>query len=191
MTSAAAGATATTDSTRARTTWNIDTAHTDVGFSVRHMMIAKVRGSFPGVTGRIEIDSEDLTRSQVDVTIDAASVTTRNEQRDEHLRSDDFFAVEQFPELTFRSTAIEQMKDGRLAVTGDLTIRGVTREIVLDAKQDGHGVDPWGQSRLGFTASATIDRHDYGLTWNQALEAGGMLVAREVTITIDGQAIMG
>jgi polyisoprenoid-binding protein YceI len=179
----------TTPATETRTTWNIDAAHTDVGFVVRHMMIARVKGSFPGVTGRIEIDHEDIARSVVDVTIDAASVTTRNEQRDAHLRSEDFFDVERFPELTFRSRSVERTADGDLRIAGDLTIRGVTKRIVLEAEQDGPGVDPWGQERIAFTGTARIDRHDFGLTWNQALEAGGVLVSQEVTITIEGQAI--
>lgn len=178
-----------TTAAQTHTAWTIDPDHTDVGFTVRHMMIARVKGSFPGVTGRIEMDLEDITRSSLDVTIDAASVTTRNEQRDAHLRSADFFDVENFPKLTFRSSAIEQAADGTLRITGDLTIRGTTRQVVLDAEQKGGGVDPWGQMRTAFTASTTIDRHDYGLTWNQALEAGGVLVSQDVTITIECQAI--
>jgi polyisoprenoid-binding protein YceI len=178
-----------TTAAQTRTTWTIDPDHTDVGFLVRHMMIARVKGSFPGVSGRIEMDHEDITRSSVDVTIDAASVTTRNEQRDAHLRSADFFDVENFPKLTFRSSAIEQAADGRLRITGDLTIRGTTRQVVLDAEQKGSGVDPWGQIRIAFTASTNVDRHDYGLTWNQALEAGGVLVSQDVTITIECEAI--
>lgn len=171
------------------TTWDIDSAHTDVGFAVKHMMIATVKGYFPGVSGELVLDDEDITRSRISVRLDASSVSTRNEQRDEHLRSADFFDVGNYPELTFESRAVEPAGENRYRVTGDLTIRGVTKEVVLDAEQEGSGVDPWGQARIGFTASTKIDRREYGLTWNQALEAGGLLVSEEVRITIEGQAV--
>lgn len=171
-------------------TWNIDDAHTDVGFSVKHMMIATVKGYFPGVSGQLVLDSEDPTKSRISVRIDAASVNTRNEQRDTHLRSADFFDVEQFPALTFESRKVEALGGSRYRVTGDLTIRDVTKQVVLDAEQEGEGVDPWGQKRIGFTASTKVDRREYGLVWNQALEAGGVLVSDDVKITIEGQAVL-
>ncbi|MEX1184853.1 MAG: YceI family protein [Gemmatimonadota bacterium] len=181
------------DSTIARAagpvTWQIDGSHTDVGFSVRHMMLATVKGYFSGVEGVLELNEADPTRSRVRVKLDAASVTTRNEQRDAHLRSPDFFDVEQYPQLTFESRGIERRADGRYTVTGDLTIRGVTREVVLDAEQEGTGVDPWGKERIGFAASGRVDRREFGLEWNQALEAGGVLVSDEVKIVIEGQAV--
>jgi polyisoprenoid-binding protein YceI len=172
-----------------RALWNVDTDHSHVGFSARHMMITTVKGHFSGVTGSVEIEDSDLTRSKASIRIDAATVNTRIGTRDEHLRSADFFDAENHPYLTFESRKVEAQPDGRLKITGDLTIRGVTREVVLDAEQEGRGVDPWGGERAGFTASTRIDRTDYGLTWNQGLETGGVLVSNEVRITIDAQLV--
>jgi polyisoprenoid-binding protein YceI len=173
----------------AAATWNIDSAHTDVGFSVRHMMITRVKGHFPGVSGTILIDEQDPSATRINVRLDAATITTRNEQRDAHLRSADFFDVEQHPELTFESRTVTPSGDDRYRVDGDLTIRGVTRPVVLEVEQEGEGIDPWGQARIGFTAATTINRRDYGLNWNQALETGGVLVSDEVKISIEGQAV--
>ena len=177
--------------TAQKTTWTIDTAHSHIGFSVRHMMITTVKGRFTGVEGELQLDERDASESEVRVTIAAASVDTGIGPRDEHLRSADFFDVANHPELIFESKRIEQESDDRFRVVGDLTIRGVTREVVVEVKEEGRGVDPMGQTRVGFTGSTKIDRTEYGLTWNQAVEAGGVLVSDEVKITIDVSAIRG
>src|SRR5262245_59382612 len=169
-------------------TWNIDTTHTTVGFSIRHMVFSKVRGRFLKFTGAIQLD-DDVSKSWVEVTIDAASVDTGTAQRDNHLRSPDFFDVEKFPELRFRSTRVEDIGQGRFRVIGDLTIRDTTREVALDAEPAGRGIDPWGNQRVGFVAKASIDRKDFGLEWNQLLEAGGVLVGDRVDIELDVQAV--
>lgn len=168
--------------------WAIDPAHTEVEFSVRHMMISTVKGSFPGVEGIIELPGEDGAGASVDVTIDAASITTGNQDRDAHLRGEDFFHVEKWPSLRFRSRSVERKGDG-FRVVGDLTIRDVTREVAFDAEELGRGIDPWGNPRVAFRAETRINRKDYGLTWNQALEAGGVLVGDEVRIHLEVQAI--
>ncbi len=172
-----------------RTTWQIDAAHTQVEFEVKHMMFAKVRGRFTAFEGHIDFDAEDVAGSEVEVSIDAASIDTGQGQRDEHLRSADFFDVEKFPKLTFKSTAVRKDADGSLRVIGDLTIRDVTREVELHVTETGRGTDPWGNDRVGFAAKTAIDRRDFGLTWNQALEAGGVLVGHEVKISLEVQAV--
>lgn len=172
----------------AKSTWQIDPAHTGVEFAVKHMMISTVKGRFGSVSGTITLDEADLSGSSVEVEIEAASIDTRQEQRDEHLRSADFFDVENFPQLTFRSRRIEATGSGRLRIVGDLTIRDQTREVVLDATDEGRGKDPWGNEKAGFTAQTSIDRRDFGLTWNAALETGGVLVANEIKITLEVQA---
>lgn len=178
---------AATDATTS--TWRIDPDHTQVWFSVRHMMFATVKGQFPGVSGELRLNERDPSKSEIEIEIDAATIDTRSEQRDQHLRSADFFDVENHPHLTFVSRRVERVGGSKYRITGDLTIRGTTREIVLDAEETGRGKDPWGQEKIGFTAESSLDRKDYGLTWNQALEAGGVLVSDEVKISIDGQAI--
>lgn len=172
----------------ALTTWKIDPVHSGVEFAVRHMMIATVKGRFRDVDGVIAFDEEDLTSGEVEVRIAAASIDTGEEARDDHLRSGDFFDVERFPELTFESRRVERAEDG-YRMTGDLTIRGRTRETVLEVEDLGGGVDPWGGRRRAFHATAKVNRKDFGLTWNQALEAGGVLVGDEVRITLDIQAV--
>ena len=179
----------TTSAPPLRSTWAIDPAHTDVGFAVKHLMISTVRGRFGSVRGTIDLDEGDLAGSSVEVEIDAASIDTRQEQRDAHLRSPDFFDVEAFPLITFRSRAVASRGDGRFDVTGDLTIHGVTREVVLEATDEGRGIDPWGNEKAAFAAETRIDRRDFGLGWNQALETGGVLVANEIRITLDVQAV--
>ncbi len=170
-----------------RTTWTIDPAHTQAEFSTKHMMISTVRGHLGGVSGTIELDQDDLTRSSVTVTLDAATVDTGMAQRDAHLRSADFLDVERFPTLSFRSTSIEKAGDG-YRISGDLTIRDVTRSVVLDA--DFLGIVPGmqGGRHAGFTARTRIDREAWGLTWNVGLEAGGWLVGKEITISIEAAA---
>ncbi len=172
-----------------KTTWNIDSSHSGVHFTVRHMVVSRVRGRFASYSGAITLDESDLAGSSVDVTIDATSIDTGVADRDKHLRSADFFDVERFPALRFKSSRVETLDGERLRVHGELTIRDVTRQIVLDAELGGRAKDPWGNERVGFVAKAAIDRKDFGLTWNQALEAGGILVGDKVEIDLDVQAI--
>ena len=172
-----------------KTKWNLDGTHSSINFAVRHMVVSKVRGRFAGFVGTINLDDADLTQSTVDVTIDASSIDTGTAQRDEHLRSADFFDVAQFPTLRFRSKRIEKVGKVQFRVIGDLTIRDVTREVPLDVEYGGRGKDPWGNERAGFAAKAAIDRKDFGLQWNQALETGGLLVGDKVEIDLDIQAV--
>jgi polyisoprenoid-binding protein YceI len=169
--------------------WNIDAAHSGINFSIRHMVVSKVRGRFARFTGALAVDDGDITRSVAEATIDAASIDTGTSQRDAHLRSPDFFDVEKFPELRFRSTRIEKLDDVRYRVLGELTIRDVTREVALDVEYAGRGKDPWGNERIAFAAKTALDRKDFGLQWNQALEAGGVLVGERVEIELDVQAV--
>jgi polyisoprenoid-binding protein YceI len=174
----------------ATTTWNIDPAHSAAEFKVKHMMISNVKGQFAKVTGTLTLDESDLSRSRVDALIEAASLETRDAQRDAHLKSADFFDVEKFPSLSFQSTRISLVKDGELAIEGDLTIRGVTRKVVFSAEgPTPPAKDPWGNTRVGVSATTRISRKDFGLTWNAALESGGFLVGDEVTISLDVQFI--
>lgn len=175
-----------------RTSWTLDPTHTLVEFSARHMMLTTVKGRFADVQGTIEVDEADPSKSSVSVEIAAASVDTRVEQRDQHLRSADFFDVEQFPVITFRSTRVEgeaKAPGDRFRVVGDLAIRGVTREIALDVTFEGLGTDPWGGERASYSAETKLDRADFGLTWNQALEAGGVLVSNQIKLSFEVQAV--
>jgi polyisoprenoid-binding protein YceI len=172
----------------AQTNWTLDPAHTGIHFMARHMVFTKVRGSFKTFQGTLSLDEADLTKSKVEVTIDAASVDTGEPKRDGHLKSPDFFDVEKFPSLTFKSKSIAKRgKD--YAVTGDLTIHGVTKEVVLDAEFEGKGKDPWGNEKTAFSAKTTVNREDFGLKWNQVLEAGGVLVSSKIEIELDVQAV--
>lgn len=171
------------------TTWNIDTSHSGVHFSIRHMVIAKVRGAFDRWQGTFELDEANPAASKVAVRIEAASINTREEKRDAHLRSADFFDVATYPELTFDSTRVEKLDDEHYKVTGNLTIHGVTKEVVLDAESLGTGKDPWGNDRIAFQAQTSVNRKDFGLSWNQALETGGVLVGEKVEISLDIQAV--
>ncbi|MFC7489944.1 MULTISPECIES: YceI family protein [unclassified Knoellia] len=173
--------TTTTDIALAPGTWAIDPTHTEVGFVTRHLMVSKVRGSFREVSGTVEV-AEDITKSVVDVTAQIASVDTGNADRDTHLKSGDFFDAEQFPTMTFRSTAF----DGE-TLTGDLTIKDVTKSVTFDVDFGGVGQDPWGNTKAGFEATATVNRKDWGLTWNAAVEGGGVLVSDKISLTIDVQ----
>ena len=170
------------------TTWNIDPTHSTIGFSIRHMVFSKVRGRFLKFTGAIQLD-DDPTKSWAETTIDAGTIDTGTAQRDNHVRSADFLDVEKFPELRFRSSRVEDLGAGRLRVIGDLTIRDTTREIAVDVEAAGRGMDPWGNERIGFVAKTSIERKDFGLTWNQLLEAGGVLVGDRVEIELDVQAV--
>jgi polyisoprenoid-binding protein YceI len=171
------------------TTWTIDSAHAEVGFAVRHLMIATVRGRFGAVSGTVTVDEQDPLNSKVDVTVDVSSVDTRQEMRDNHLRSADFFDVEKYPTMHFVSKRIDGDLDGQFRVTGDLTIRGIAREVTLTATLEGRTQDPWGNERAGFSASGKINRHEFGLNWNQALETGGVMVGDEVKLTIDVELV--
>lgn len=170
-------------------TWNIDAAHTNVEFAVRHMMIAKVRGRFSDVTGTIEFAESSPELSSVNVTIGVASVDTRNADRDTHLKSADFFDADTYPTMTFTSKRVNTTTANSGKVIGDLTIRGVTKEVLLDVTYSGQAKSPYGYIGAGFAASTTINRSDFGLTWNAALETGGVLVGEEVTISIEAEAI--
>ena len=169
--------------------WNIDTAHSQITFTVRHMVFARVRGRFGKWAGTLQLDPQDLGRSRVEVTIDAASIDTSDATRDGHLKSPDFFDAARFPELKFTSRSVETRGPDKARITGDLTLHGVTREVALDAEVAGRGKDPWGNERIGFSATGSLDRTDFGLQWNQALEAGGLLVGTRVDIEIDLQAV--
>ncbi|WP_238009698.1 YceI family protein [Dactylosporangium sp. AC04546] len=168
--------------------FEIDPAHTRVGFVARHMMVSKVRGGFSKATGTVVI-AEDPLQSHVDVTIDAASIDTGVADRDGHLRSPDFLHVEQWPALTFKSTRVISLSGNEFKLVGDLTIRDVTREVELDVEFEGHAKSPWGQEVIGFSATTEIDREEFGITWNQALETGGVLVGKKVKIEIGAEAI--
>ena len=172
------------------TTWNIDPVHTTAEFKVRHMMITNVKGQFTGVTGVLTLDEQDITKSHVEASIDAASINTREADRDTHLKSADFLDVEKFPTMTFASTRVTRTGEGEAQVEGDLTIHGVTRKVEFAVEgPTPPGKDPWGNTRIGWTATAKINRKDFGLTWNAALETGGILVGEDVTITFDVEAI--
>jgi len=181
-------ATETAPKSGVRTAWKLDPAHTLVEFSAKHMMITTVKGRIADVEGAIYTDEKDPRKSSVEATLKGASIDTRSDQRDQHLRSGDFLNVDQFPEIRFKSTRVEGDKNN-FKLTGNLTIRDVTREITLDVEFGGINRDPWGGERVGFSASGKIDRRDFGLTWNQALETGGVLVANDIRINIEAQAV--
>jgi polyisoprenoid-binding protein YceI len=168
--------------------WEVDVSHSAVTFQVRHMVISKVHGRFAKWSGAVQLDEQDPTRSSVEVKIDAASIDTQVADRDNHLRSADFLDVAKFPEITYRSRRIDKAGGG-YRVVGDLTMHGVTREVVLEAEFAGTGKDPWGNQRAGFSARTSVDRGDYGLKWNAALETGGVLVAEMVEIFIELEAV--
>jgi polyisoprenoid-binding protein YceI len=174
----------------AAATWQIDPDHASVEFKVRHLMVAWVKGSFTTVSGNVEIDDADLTAAQARVSIDAASINTNNSKRDEHLRSEDFLAVADFPTITFVSSRVIAADGIPRQLIGALTIRGTTREVTLDIDELTPPIkDPWGNTRRGVTATTEIDRRDFGLTWNKALEAGGVVVGDEVKIALDVELI--
>lgn len=171
-----------------KTTWKLDPAHTTVEFSAKHLMITTVKGRIADVAGTISIDEKDPQNSFVEATLKATSLDTRTDQRDQHLRSADFLDVEKYPEIKFRSTRIQGDKES-FKLTGDLTIRDVTRPITLDVEFEGRTKDPWGGERVGFSANGKIDRRDFGLTWNQALETGGVVVGNDIKISLEAQAV--
>lgn len=180
--------TASNASETGTSTWSIDAAHSNVEFAVKHMMVSTVKGRFDAVEGVLEIDETAPERSRISAAIDVASIDTGGEQRDAHLRSDDFFNAERYPKITFRSTAIE--KDGDdWKMTGDLTIREVTRPVTLDVEFDGRGIDSYGNDRAGFTATTKINRKDFGVNWNGVIETGGVVVGDAVKITLNIAAV--
>ena len=169
--------------------YSIDVSHSEIGFTVRHMMFAKVRGQFPKWTATLSYDAADPTKSKVEVEIDTSSIDTREPQRDGHLRSPDFFDAEKFPKMKFASKRVVATGKGRYQLVGDLTIRDATHEVTLDVEQTGAGKDPWGNERLGFAETGTISRGQWGLKWNQALEAGGVLVSDKVDLHVEAQVV--
>ncbi len=172
------------------TTWNIDPDHSSVSFKVKHLMVSNVKGTFEIQTGVVEINDKDITKSKVEVTIDTNSVSTNVQKRDDHLRNADFLDVAKYPTITFVSKKIAKAKNGALKVTGDLTLHGVTKEVVLDVEQiSKESKDPWGNLRCGTSASTKINRKDFGLQWNKSLETGGVLVGEEITISLEIEMI--
>ena len=179
---------ATTQAPATSSTWKIDPSHSVVEFAVKHLMISTVKGRFTDVEGAVVIVDDTPSASSVNAVIKAASIDTRTGQRDDHLRSADFLDAASYPEITFKSTRVTG-RDAEFKVTGNLTIRGVTREITLDVTNEGSVTDPWGGQRVGFSARTKFDRRDFGLTWNQALETGGVVVGNEVKVSIELEAV--
>lgn len=169
--------------------WVLDSTHTRVGFSVKHMMVSTVRGAFHSYRGNVQLDPQDFTRSTIEGEVDVASIDTHNEDRDKHLRTGDFFDAETHPKITFKSTSISKKGDD-YAVTGDLTIRGVTRPVTFDVEFGGTAKNPWGKTIAGLSASATIDRKDFGVSFHAALETGGLVVADKVKIDLEAEFVL-
>ena len=169
--------------------WSLDSAHTQVQFTVRHMMISKVRGEFQKVSGSVALDEANPTNTTLDIQIETASINTRDGQRDGHLRSPDFFNSEVFPNITFKSTKVEVTGQNKAILTGNLTIRDITREVKLDVEFTGMAKSPWGTTNAGFTARGSLNREDFGLVWNVALETGGLLVGKDVELNIETELI--
>ena len=165
--------------------WQIDTSHSDIQFSVRHMMISKVRGRFENFSGTVNFDESNPTNTTVEIAVDLNSINTRDEKRDGHLRSADFFDVENYPTMTFVSKKVEQTDEFNGRLIGDLTIRGVTHEVALDVQYSGTAKSPWGTTSAGFSAKGKVNRKEFGLNWNAALETGGVLVGEDVEIAIE------
>ncbi len=169
--------------------WNFDKPHTSVGFTVRHLVVTKVHGQFKDFNGEIEFNGKNVETGSIDVTIQMTSIDTENQKRDDHLKSADFFDVEKFPVMSFKSGKIVRGEGDNFKIIGDLTIRDITKEVTLDAVFNGTIKDPWGGTRAGFSATGKINRQDFGVKWNQALETGGFLVGDEVTINIETELI--
>jgi polyisoprenoid-binding protein YceI len=166
-------------------TWKIDSSHSLAEFSVRHMMVSNVKGRFDQINGQFEFDEADHTAAKVEVSIPVSTITTRDEKRDGHLISPDFFDAAQFPEITFKSTGVEKTGENIFKINGDLTMHGITKPVVLDAEYNGQGTNPWGAKTIGFSATTTINRKDFGLNWNVALETGGVLVGENIKISLE------
>ena len=180
--------TAQTVDAGAASTWKVDPLHTVVEFAVKHMMISTVRGAFHSPTGTITVDEHDVTRSHVEASIDTTTLDTHAAERDGHLRGPDVLDVENYPAITFTSTRVEATGPDHIRVIGNLTIHGVTQEVPLDVELGGHNMTPWGERKMGFSATTKINRKDFGLNWNMALEMGGMMVGDDIKISIDGEA---
>lgn len=170
--------------------WNVDSDHSIASFSIRHLMISTVRGHFGSIRGQIQGDPNDLTTGSARLEIDVSSVDTRQPDRDNHLRSADFFDTERFPQMQFVSTAIRSSGKNRYEVVGDLTIRGTTRSVTVAVESMGTAKDPWGGTRAGFSAQTSINRKDFGLVWNQVLETGGVMVGDEVKISVELETVL-
>lgn len=171
-------------------TWEIDSAHASGNFSVKHMMVSSVNGTLGEVTGKVEVDDKDITKSKIEATIDLKGINTKVQKRDDHLRSKDFFDVEKFPSITFKSTKIEKGAGDKVKVTGDLTIKGVTKPVVLDGELTAEVANPFSKAMTrGFSGTTKLSRKDFGLTWNMAMETGGVLVGDDVKITVDAEII--
>ncbi|MDT0382024.1 YceI family protein [Streptomyces sp. DSM 42041] len=181
--------TVTDDRTRLTGAYTLDPAHTRIGFVARHAMVTKVRGAFNDFTGTARIDGAHPEKSSVELTIKAESIDTRNADRDGHLRSNDFLDMAQYPEIAFRSTGVQATGDDTFDVTGDLTIKGVTRQVTVPFTYEGNATDPFGNSRIGLEGSTTINRQDFGITWNAALETGGFLVSDKITLEFEVSAV--
>lgn len=179
----------TTDQAQLTGTYSIDTSHSRVGFSARHAMVTKVRGAFNDFEGTLQLDGAEPSRSSATVTVQVASIDTRNADRDGHLRGGDFFAIDEFPTITFTSTAAAQTGADSYELTGDLAIKGVTKQVTIPFEFTGSAVDPWGNTRVGFEGAVVINRKDWGITWNAALEAGGILVSEKVTLEFELSAV--
>ncbi len=181
-----------TTSPTSTTTWNLDPAHSSAEFKVKHMMISNVKGSFSGLSGTLTEHATDSSLSSVEAAVDVSTVSTGDAQRDGHLKSADFFEAEKSPRMTFKSTSVARKSEGEYAVTGDLTLHGVTRPVTFSVEgPSAPAKDPWGNTRIGLSATAKINRKDFGLGWNAALETGGLLVGEEVQIHLDVQFIQG
>lgn len=179
----------TTVKTSTKTKWTLDPTHSELVFKVRHMMITNVKGEFRKFDASIVSDGADFTKSSIDVTIDAASIFTNEDKRDGHLKSADFFDVENFPTLTFKGISFKKVGEDEYKLTGELTIKGVSKEVELDAEFGGINKDPWGNEKAGFSLEGKINRRDFGLNWNAALETGGVLVSEEVKISAEVQFV--
>ena len=171
----------------AQTKWNLDNAHTNVKFTATHMVISEVDGAFKTFSGVMTASKPDFTDAQIDITVDIASINTDNEMRDKHLKSDDFFNAEKFPKMTFKSVSMKKLTGNKYELTGDLTIRDITKRVKFAVTYGGSVKDPWGNTKAGFKATATINRFDYGLKWNSLVETGGAMVGAEITININAE----
>jgi polyisoprenoid-binding protein YceI len=190
MSTATQNPTNTAAASGAVTTWNLDPAHSAAEFKVKHMMISNVKGKFSGLTGKLTLNESDISKSSVEASIPVATLNTGDEQRDGHLKSGDFFDAEKFPAMTFKSTRVVANGSGEGKVTGDLTVHGVTKQVTFEVEgPSAPGKDPWGNTRIGLSATTKINRKDFGLVWNAALETGGVLVGEDVTITLDVQFV--